>query len=257
MIAVADALGAYAVLQSSQEKKITDTVNSTNWTGYFVASDVQKPQAEVTGVSASWVVPTVASSSTTADTYSAVWIGLGGVDNEPFNDSSLIQCGTEQDFSWPGLATYYAWYEILPHSSVDIPSMKISAGDQIDASIKLVSGTTDEWTINITDITANRSFQTNVNYASSELTADWMVERPTTGTGRFSGNQQLSQLANFRSVTFTDCTATIGSTTGYLGSFSYGTVTMYSALPATDQLTSVSDLTPDSHSFTVTSLASD
>jgi hypothetical protein len=62
--------------------------NDTNWAGYAVVSDIQNPQANVTGVSASWAVPEVIVSS--EDKFSAVWIGIGG-----FFDNSLIQTGTE------------------------------------------------------------------------------------------------------------------------------------------------------------------
>ena len=56
--------------------------NDTNWAGYIVASDLQNPQSSVTSVTASWIVPTVTISS--QDTFSAVWIGIGGFfDNTP------------------------------------------------------------------------------------------------------------------------------------------------------------------------------
>jgi len=110
--------------------------------------NLQTPQQTVTGVGASWVVPTVAPS--TDDTFSAVWIGLGG---QFTGDTSLIQCGTEQD-SIGGQLVYSAWYELLPRTSITIRSMVVSAGDQMQASIQLIDPTLNQWSINITDVTA-------------------------------------------------------------------------------------------------------
>jgi hypothetical protein len=210
---------------------------------------LQNPQANVTGVSASWTVPTVNASATS--TYSSIWIGIGGADN----DTTLIQCGTEQDYSRFGITTYSAWYELLPENSVTIESVSPSPGDQIQACIELVNVTSDQWVVNITDTTSNQTFQNTFIYNSSQLTADWVVERPTVQSGP---RQQVSSLADFGDAIFTNCTATIGSSTGDLGSFPWQAFAMYSSLTPSSsaQLAVVSDLTPDGSSFTVTWLAS-
>ena len=49
----------------------------------------------------------------------------------------------------------------------------------MQASITLVNATFNQWAINITDTTADQSFQTTVNYTSSQLSAEWIVERPS------------------------------------------------------------------------------
>lgn len=89
-----------------------------NWAGYVVASQIFNPQPAVQNVSASWVVPQVMDVG--ADAYLSVWIGIGGQ-----FDQTLIQVGTEQDFT-NGQAKYYAWYEMLPNNSVPIESMQIA-----------------------------------------------------------------------------------------------------------------------------------
>jgi len=218
-----------------------------NWAGYFVASDLQNPQRTVTSVSASWVVPTVTPSSFRSAAFSAVWIGIGG---QFSNDSTLIQCGTEQD-SIRGQLEYSAWYELLPAPSVTISNITVSPGDQIQASIRLVNVTFNQWTININDTTADESFQNTVNYTSSQLSAEWIVERPTV-------NHFTSQLANFGSVTFTNCSASVGSATEGISSFPREALDMYSSTTprsSSVQLADVSDLTSDGTEFTVTYLA--
>ncbi len=134
--------------------------------------------------------------------------------------------------------------------------MAISDGDQMQASIQLVNGTANQWIINITDTTNPQTFQNTFTYNSSQLTAEWIVERPTI---LVFNNKQISTLANFTSVTFTNCTATIGSFTDILGNFSLQALDMYtSGSPANPavQLTDVSELTPDGAEFTVTYVAS-
>ena len=229
----------------------TTTPNATtaiNWAGYVVSSDLQNPQPVVTGVNASWVVPTVTTSVN--NTYSAIWIGVGGQFN---NDTSLIQCGTEQD-SRDGFARYYAWYEILPHNAINIPAyiITVSSGDQMQAAIQLANGTINQWVINVTDITTSNSFQTTVFYNSSQLTAEWIIERPTV-------DNVISQLTNFGNVTFTSCNATIGSISGDVTSFPWTAINMVSSVESGGlpvQLADVSDLASDGSGFTVYWLAS-
>ena len=93
-------------------------LNDTNWSGYIAASDLQNPQPTVTGISASWTVPKIKASSQ-RDTFSAVWIGIGG-----FFDNTLIQVGTEQD-DIGGLGNYTVWYEFLPEFSIIIDTGRL------------------------------------------------------------------------------------------------------------------------------------
>jgi hypothetical protein len=183
-------------------------------------------------------------------TYSAIWVGIGGAGG----DSTLIQCGTEQD-SLNGQAQYYAWYELLPNFSSNITTMAISPGHLIFASIQLANAQTNEWVLNITDTNTTQSFQNTFTYPSGQLSADWVVERPTLGTGFRS---LITPLSDFGNVTFIDCTATIGSTIGDIGTFSWESFTMYTSPSrgtSAVQLTDTPELTPDGSSFTVTWLA--
>ena len=124
----------------------------------------------------------------------------------------------------------------------------------MEAWIQLQDATAHLWTINVTDTTTAQTFQTNVTYASSQLSAEWIVERPST-TG--FGGSRVTSLADFGNATFTDCAASVDAVTGAVNSFPVEELVMYSTVgnpPA--QLTDVSDLTPDGTSFTVTYLAS-
>jgi len=215
--------------------------NDSNWAGYIVSSDLQNPQPTVTGISASWTVPTVTGSAQN-DTFAAVWIGIGG-----YYDNTLIQTGTEQD-SIGGQGDYSAWYELLPAFAVTIDTITISLGDQMNASIQLVDSATDTWSISIEDLTTSQSFQDDFIYASSQLSAEWIVERPLAG-------RRLSTLANIDTVVFTNCQATLGSQGGNISSFPALESIMYQTVnqnsDGTNQLAAVSDLTDGGSSFTV------
>jgi len=189
----------------------SQAVSSSAWCGYSVSSSLQKPQPQVTSVSASWTIPTINLSLDTA--YSAAWIGMGGQ-----FDETLIQVGTEHD-SVVGQETYSVWYELLPRRPVTISSIDVSPGDIVTASISLTDSAANMWTIQIRDITTGNSFQRSLVYDSSMLTAEWIVERPLIG-GR------ISPLVDFGRITFTGCSATINGVTGNVSSFPSSRFTM-------------------------------
>jgi hypothetical protein len=214
---------------------------ASNWAGYIVATgtNLHSAQPNVTSVSASWTVPTVTPS--TNNTYSAAWIGVGGE-----FDTTLIQCGTRQD-SIGGEPSYSAWYELLPGNSIRVRSITVSPGDQMQASIQLADAAHDRWLINMSDLTSGDSFQNIFTYASSQLSAEWVLERPTV-------NNVLASLSNFDEVVFTNCTATIGNVTGSINSFPTLQIVMYSEISNPDtaqQLVDISPVSQDGTKFSV------
>jgi hypothetical protein len=220
----------FPFLTSSQSQHLM----SFDWSGYAVASDLNYPQPIVTGVNASWTVPAVKFSM--VNSFSAVWIGIGGQ-----FDGTLIQAGTEQD-STNGQGTYSAWYEMLNSSAVTIDSLRVMPGDRIMASISLLDPTNNTWLIEIHDVTSEQSFQKNVTYVSSMLSAEWIVELPYTGSPYVT-------LADFGQVTFIGCAATLGSTVGMVSSFPHVQMAIYNR--QNKQLVTVSPLTSNGSSFTV------
>ena len=214
------------------EKQI---LTSSIWSGYVVSSDLGNPQPNFTGVSASWTVPYV--TETYTDTYSSAWIGIGGF----HDDKTLIQAGTEHDYV-NGREFYSAWYEILPNQAIRIEQIEINPGDLIEVSIDLINSQTNEWKIEIKDITKRQEFSINLFYNSSKLTAEWIVERPTV-------NNQISSLANFGIVTFNDCYASINSKTAELGEYPHSLVKMTNELSL--QLAAVSMLNENNTSFSI------
>jgi hypothetical protein len=213
----------------------TQNLISLDWGGYGVSSNVLFPQAAVTGVNGSWTVPEA--SVTTANTFSAIWIGIGGQ-----SDETLIQTGSEQD-SISGKAVYSLWYELLPDNSIPITDIDVSPGDKITAAVTLVDSNTDTWRIEIKDVTQGQGFSQDFVYNSSKRTAEWIVERPTV-------NNRMSTLNNFGTVTFTDTTAVVSGTTGTISDFPNYEIIMENR--QNQQLVNISNLSNSGSSFTVT-----
>jgi hypothetical protein len=150
---------------------------SSNWSGYAITGSVYH------SVTAKWVVPSVAVSSKA--TYSSDWVGIDG-----FNNSHLIQTGTESDY-YNGSAHYDAWWEIIPAAETVIPSITVNPGDTITASI--VKGSSSSWTITITD--GSHNFTTTKTYRGPHASAEWIEEAPSVGG-------QVAPLANYGHATF-------------------------------------------------------
>ncbi|MCY0907739.1 MAG: G1 family endopeptidase [Sulfobacillus thermotolerans] len=161
--------------------------SSSNWSGYAVTNG---PYTQITG---SWIVPTVTAGH--GSTYSSAWIGIDG-----FNNSDLIQTGTEQDYTG-GSAQYSAWWEILPAAETVI-NEPVAPGDQMDASI--VNDGNGVWTITLKDVTEGWTFTTNQDYSGPGASAEWILEAPTIGG-------HVATLANYGETTFNPGTVNGGA----------------------------------------------
>lgn len=207
---------------------------SLDWAGYVVASDLANPEPIISGVAGSWTVPQVNVSA--GDTYSAAWIGIGGV-----FDNTVIQTGTQHD-SIDGETVYSAWYELVPYEAITIDTINVLPGDKIAASIYVVNSSANEWLIEIADVTKEQRFEGHFIYDSSRLSAEWIIERPTIG-------RVIGVLANFGSVTFTNSNATLSAKVGKINDFPYSRAIMHNR--QNKQLVGVSALSSDGSSFTV------
>ncbi len=152
---------------------------SSNWSGYAITG------SGFNSITGNWVVPTV--QATRQATYSSSWIGIDG-----FNNSSLIQTGTEQDY-YGGSAHYQAWWEILPAAETVISGMTIHPGDHMYASIQNLGGGT--WSITLQDVTTGQSFSTQQAYSGPQTSAEWIQEAPTV-------NGRVAKLADYGETTF-------------------------------------------------------
>jgi Peptidase A4 family len=165
---------------------------STNWSGYAVTG------TNFTDVKGRWTVPAVGSNPPgVTNAYSSMWVGIDGD-----NSNTVEQCGTEQD-NLNGTPRYYAWYEMYPKGSVVLNTTRypVARGDSIDAEVQ--SGNRGAFTLSMHSSRGwNFSTTQKLNQAR-RTSAEWIAEAPWWGG--------VLPLADFGSVLFSNCTATIGT----------------------------------------------
>jgi hypothetical protein len=149
------------------------TVQSSNWSGYAVTPS----SANVTGVRSTFTVPTA---GLVLPGFSANWAGIGG-----YSSTDLIQAGVAEDSvpTNPILGDqYYAWYELLPGDAVQLTdcsgdsSCSVSPGDVV--SVDIFQTANDIWTIDVTDSGHWSWTDSDVRYASTHSSAEWILEAP-------------------------------------------------------------------------------
>lgn len=172
---------------------------SSNWSGYALVPTGSDP-ITFTDVTGTWVQPKAKCTSGRSDA-SAFWVGLGGYGE---GTNALEQLGTAAQCNGnQTTATNYAWWEIVPAASVQIP-MKVKPGDTITAAV-LVQGETISFSLR--DVTRSERFS-KVITTGQELdvsSAEWIAEAPS-DCGAFTSCRVIP-LTNFGSVTFTKAAA--------------------------------------------------
>ncbi len=181
---------------------------SDNWAGYFATGSADT----VTKVTGAWTQPTV-TCPPTGKAYDVFWVGIDGA-----GTSTVEQIGTLAECSG-GAVSYHAWWELFPLNDIKIiKSVSVAPGDAVSASVTW-SSTASKFVMKITvaGVSATRS---GTQPGTDRETAECIVERP-------SGATSLYRLADFGSVTFDSCKATISSTTSAIQKFSTaGAITM-------------------------------
>ena len=192
------ALAASAGTASTRRFAMNDGAQSVsaNWSGYTL-QDANAAGLQFTSVTGTWTVP-VTTCDSTSTASAAFWVGLGGSSDTA---TGLEQTGTGADCS-NGTAKYYAWYEILPAASVEVP-LKVKPGDQITTSVN-VNGTTT--LVQIKNRTRKTSFTKALTVDAPDLTsAEWIAEAPSACSN--VSRCTVLPLANFGTVNFTRAAA--------------------------------------------------
>ena len=154
--------------------RFTSDITNSHWSGYVVVTSYSDPQPDFVAVCGSWIVQSVSSSP---QGNAAQWIGIGGF----VHSKTLIQTGTDSE-SGPNGVSYYAWIELIP-GQVYYPSLTIEPGNVISASVYLDGIGTDNWQVQLTDVTTGQTNTSPVyTFDSSMLSAEWIEENPNIGT---------------------------------------------------------------------------
>ncbi len=148
---------------------VVQSWTSLNWSGYALTG------SRIASVVGSWKVPQVLAPAKKrrVSRYSSSWVGIDG-----YNNSNLIQAGTEQDWIH-GTAFYQAWWEILPAAETPIGSLAIHPGDVM--SVSIAEGASARWTITVSDTTTHKAFAIVKAYNGPRTSEEWIQEAPTIG----------------------------------------------------------------------------
>lgn len=184
---------APAVASGRAPKRTFGRSTSTNWSGYAV------PGTDARHVIGTWTQPSV-TCAPGENSWSSPWVGIDG------NTSSTVeQIGTDSDCQ-NGAPLYYAWYEMYPKSLVTI-ALAVNPGDSFTGEV--TSGPSGSFVLKLTNNTTHASYQTTqTSTRAVRSSVEWVMEGPSRGL-----------LSNFGSVGFAGAAATMGTTTGSLGSF--------------------------------------
>jgi len=214
--------------------------SSQNWSGYAVETSLTSPQKHaVTSVAGRWTIPTV-TASTSAETFSSIWVGIDG-----YSDGTVEQLGTEQDWTSSGQQNY-VWFEMYPHGAFEIVGFPIAPNDEFGAAVTYIGSST--FVLSITNFTQGVYYRVPTRYTKSRTaqrsSAEWVLEAPYSG--------EILPLADFGTATMTGCKATLNNHTGAIGDSSWqnDAITMVTSDGATKARPSV--LSPDGTSFSET-----
>jgi hypothetical protein len=201
---------------------------SHNWSGYAAVS------GRYTGVTGTWTVPQPLAGG--AGGVGATWVGIGGVTSR-----DLIQAGTQDVSNGSGQAQFQTWIELLPQASRQVP-LAVSAGDSVTVSMDEQAPGSGTWSISIKNNTSGQTYQTTVQYASSESSAEWIEEAPV-------GSRGLLPLDSFSSVAFSGASAINNGQTVDMNAAGAQAIAMLNA--SNQPLAVPSEIGSDGSSFTV------
>ena len=177
---------------------------SANWAGYL-AQPSASAGAPFSSVSGSWRQPS-ATCSGGRETYSAVWVGLGGYNQDA---TALEQIGTDADCTRSGRARYTSWYELLPAAPVNL-TLEVHPGDEMVASVTVKGHGV---TLRVRDLTTGARFsRTERSSVLDTSSAEWIVEAPSICAS--SAACETLPLTDFGTVAFSAATATAAAHTG-------------------------------------------
>lgn len=185
-----------------------DQVSSTNWSGYSVSSTTQ-----FTDVVGTWTEPT-ATCGRGSTTYGSFWAGIDG-----YSSDSVEQIGTDADCV-QGTPSYYAWWEMYPAGSVDLPTTTypVKAGDTLTAEVNRLSATSTTYTLTLKS-SEGWKFSTTATGRYANSSAEWVAEAPELCSRFFCS---LASLTDFGTVSFSGMDAAAGGADAAASTFTAG-----------------------------------
>ena len=174
-----------------------------NWSGYTVATNLQKPKkGSVSNVAGQWVVPGIYQASSD-DAFCSTWVGMDG-----YSSPTVEQIGTEDDWTPVGEQDY-AWFEMYPDAGYEIMGFPVAPGDQIGAGVR--SSGNGKFVLAITNYSAGAYYIVPASYSRSSSavrsSGEWIVEAPSMGNN-------VLPLSDFDTISFADCKVVVNGVKG-------------------------------------------
>src|SRR3954463_12580361 len=163
------------------------SVESNNWAGYVDRAHVYSL------VRSTWRQPKVRCGA--GDSIAAFWVGLDGYSSPTVEqDGTLAYCHN-------GLPTYYTWWEMYPHNSVQLMHASVRPGDKVTSSV-VRKGT--RYTLKVVDHTHPGNSFERFTYCAvcKNSSAEWIAERGSDqgGLGPFAHFNRMSFFASKEGV---------------------------------------------------------
>ena len=195
-----------------------DSLSSSNWAGYGLTAAPGGSVTAFSNVFGTWVQPAVTCTAGAAASYSAFWVGLGGLTE---TSTALEQTGTDANCSSSGTASYSAWYEIIPAPPVRV-KLAVRPGDTISAAVTITGKTV---AMRLRNVTLHTVVNKKVKLSRPDLTsAEWIAEAPSACNG--NGSCKTLPLANFGTVDFVNAAATGSKHSGLIADPAWSTTTI-------------------------------
>jgi hypothetical protein len=190
-IRITDRRHVPAVALAREKSLKAGALTSTNWAGQTILNgSTFFGSGSYTKVLAQWVVSAVqqAIGTCTSVDVSATWIGIDGTGGS----SDVLQAGTEADaYCRNGVMStnYYPWFEWYPANEYQITNFAVYPGAPVFAVLQATSSTTG--TATFVNLQSNQyvtvGLAAPVGTTLKGNSAEWIVERPSTGTKNVAG----------------------------------------------------------------------
>lgn len=186
--------GVYKVLRVLSVALLSATALNAapgNWAGYVQSSP------NVSYVQGTFTIPWLVGDTPGASVM--FWVGIDG-----WSSSTVEQIGIGED-DQGGSFSLYAFYEVYPQPAQLIPNMNLAPGDSVTCAVQYL-GNSNFMLAMTNNTTGNWFAVTNQCKTTKRTSAEWIVEAPqVVGTGG-------AMLADFDSVTFTNCASNVSAT---------------------------------------------
>jgi hypothetical protein len=179
------------------------TASNGSWSGYAAKA---KGVRDVTGA---WTVPTVDCSKAAKPSAAGIWVGIDG-----YGNNKLVKAGVGITCSTPtSVPCFYLFTEVLPSVETPTTACSVSPGDHVSVDVRNSPFGSSTFVATMTDTDASINQTTDLTAPTKrDKSAECVVQLPSGKVG--STPTRYKQLADFGTVSFSNCSATATENAG-------------------------------------------